>query len=302
MTDTDPLNGAGEALQPHARPNPLAWGPEETGPSGAFLDDDDGLQLIGTPGSSHVETRPRLPADFAPTDALIGLFDTVLDALAGAAECQRPTRIDLCDLSEADRAAARQILLEGEVSIVIAGDVTWQVQEAAVAGVWMVRAEATDGTIAVDRLEVCDIPDIVREQARKMGGPMKGLPSPMPAGVMNAPSILAEIAAQSNDWKPGAPNHVVSFTLLPITDQDRELIQAMLGQVPVTIMSGGFGTCRILATAVRHVWAVQFLSAMGHIILDTVEVGDVPDAAKAAPEDFVDSARRLREIVEAYLS
>jgi len=39
---------------------------------------------------------------------------------------------------------------------------------------------------------------------------------------------------------------------------------------------------------------------MGHTILDTIEVGEVPRAACAGREDFEDSAVRLGEILEAY--
>jgi hydrogenase-1 operon protein HyaF len=39
---------------------------------------------------------------------------------------------------------------------------------------------------------------------------------------------------------------------------------------------------------------------MDTIILDTLEVGDVPVSLCAADEDFQDSAERLGEILEAY--
>ena len=41
---------------------------------------------------------------------------------------------------------------------------------------------------------------------------------------------------------------------------------------------------------------------MGNTILDTLEIGRVPDAALAAAEDFEDSARRVEQLLEAYLS
>jgi hydrogenase-1 operon protein HyaF len=48
------------------------------------------------------------------------------------------------------------------------------------------------------------------------------------------------------------------------------------------------------------VWSVQFFNTMDTILLDTVEIGDVPIVACAAEEDFRDSAERLREIEDAY--
>ena len=77
-------------------------------------------------------------------------------------------------------------------------------------------------------------------------------------------------------------------------------IDAAIRQIPLVIRSEGYGSCRIFATGLRHVWAVQYLNSMGKIILDTMEVGGIPASACAAREDFEDSAGRLAEILEAY--
>jgi hydrogenase-1 operon protein HyaF len=58
----------------------------------------------------------------------------------------------------------------------------------------------------------------------------------------------------------------------------------------------------VIATTVRHVWAVQYVNAMGNTILDTLEIGRVPDAVVAASQDLEDSARRLDEILDTYLT
>ena len=66
------------------------------------------------------------------------------------------------------------------------------------------------------------------------------------------------------------------------------------------IVSRGYGTCRIQATAIHNVWSVQFFNVMDAMLLDTIEIGDVPVTAQAAEADFRDSAVRLREIEVAY--
>jgi hydrogenase-1 operon protein HyaF len=53
---------------------------------------------------------------------------------------------------------------------------------------------------------------------------------------------------------------------------------------------------------VRHVWVVQYVNGMGTTIMDTIEIGRIPDAALAAREDLEDSAERLGEILETYLT
>ncbi|MDH5173567.1 MAG: hydrogenase expression/formation protein, partial [Gammaproteobacteria bacterium] len=41
---------------------------------------------------------------------------------------------------------------------------------------------------------------------------------------------------------------------------------------------------------------------MGKTIMDTIEIGRIPDAALAARQDLEDSAGRLAEILETYLA
>ncbi len=129
-----------------------------------------------------------------------------------------------------------------------------------------------------------------------------GIPPQMPQGAMNAPSLLAELQERSRAYQPGTENHVINFTLLPITEVDTQVLTAVLGQIPLVIRSGGYGSSRVFATGLKHVWAVQYINSMGNVILDTLEVGGVPVSVLAAREDFADSAERLAEILEAFTS
>jgi hydrogenase-1 operon protein HyaF len=117
---------------------------------------------------------------------------------------------------------------------------------------------------------------------------------------MNAPAVLAEIRERAASWR-GGENHVLNFTLFPMTDADHALLINTLERADLEMTSGGFGDCRIMATRYRHVWAVQYVNAMGHTILDTVEIGALPPAARASWQDFEDSGERLAEVLEAYL-
>lgn len=310
MSEVERPNGRADAppilTEPATRANPMVW-PDEPNAEGVFVGDADELTLLGQPASSPMTATPRLPADFRPNDALVAFFKAIQTALERAAETARAgaiesARFDLAPLDAESRQAVGEILLNGEVSGVLGADPLWQIQEAVTPGVWRVRAETAAGAVLEDYIEIGDAPALVRDHAALQGGAMAPLPARLPKGVMNAAAVLEEIRAKSESWTPGQPNHVLNFTLLPLTEADQELITGLLGQTPIKLVSGGFGTCRILATAVKNVWAVQFLSAMGLTILDTVEVGDVPEAAKAGPEDFEDSAERIGEIMEAYLS
>ena len=50
----------------------------------------------------------------------------------------------------------------------------------------------------------------------------------------------------------------------------------------------------------RGVWSVQYTNTMDAVVLDTLEIGDVPAAVLAADEDFADSSMRLRDVEDAY--
>jgi hydrogenase-1 operon protein HyaF len=124
----------------------------------------------------------------------------------------------------------------------------------------------------------------------------------MPQGAMNAAALLIELQERSSHYQPGTENHVINFTLLPLTDVDAQVLTTTLGQIPLVIRSGGYGSSRVFGTGLRNVWAVQYTNGMGNVILDTLEVGGVPLAVLAAREDFEDSHERLSEILKAFTS
>ena len=64
---------------------------------------------------------------------------------------------------------------------------------------------------------------------------------------------------------------MVNLTLLPHTEEDLVWLDAALGEGSVTILSRGYGNCRVRATALPFVWRVQFFNAMDTLILDTFD-------------------------------
>ena len=126
------------------------------------------------------------------------------------------------------------------------------------------------------------------------------IPAAAPDGTMNLMPLLVEIGHRVATHDPALPNHVISFTLFPMTEADMAGLRQVLGTGPVQVVSRGYGTCRITLTGLRRVWSVQYLNSMDTVILDTLEIGGVPVAVQAADEDFADSAERLGEILAAY--
>jgi hydrogenase-1 operon protein HyaF len=176
--------------------------------------------------------------------------------------------------------------------------VTAQIEESTFAGPWRVRFTDTEGLLVGDYLEVAAIPEAVRE-AMQGAAPDLLIGAP-PEGAMNVMPVLAEIRERMAAHAPGQPPHVINFSLFPMTPEDMAFLQATLGEGPVRLVSRGYGNCRAIATAARGVWSVQHTNTMDAVVLDTLEIGDVPAVVLAAEEDFADSSVRLSEIEDAY--
>lgn len=167
------------------------------------------------------------------------------------------------------------------------------VQESVFAGVWRLNG------VGVDCIEVAPIPACVTEDAfaSRRAGILGG--TPLAQGVLNAPPLLVELCDKSGSYTPDADLHVVNLSLLPHTPEDLVWLDQALGEGTVTILSRGYGNCRVTATSLPHVWRVQFFNSMDTLILDTFEVTRVPEVAIAASEDLIDSSDRIVKVIEA---
>ncbi|PTV95492.1 hydrogenase-1 operon protein HyaF [Rhodobacter aestuarii] len=199
---------------------------------------------------------------------------------------------DLTGLDAQNRALIAETMGQGEVAMKIRGIPALMVQESVFAGVWNVAGAG------VDRIEVANVPADSLSRAFEPFRAAKGASHPRGEGVVNAPALLAELLDKSASYMGGEP-HVINLSLLPHTEQDLVWLDETAGEGAVTILSRGYGNCRITATALPHVWRVQFFNSMDALILDTFEVTTMPEVALAAREDLEDSAGRIREVLEA---
>ncbi|PCK77494.1 hydrogenase expression/formation protein [Rhizobium sophoriradicis] len=228
------------------------------------------------------------------------LLPEIVDALETQKFDQPGRLFDITDLPDDDKELITQTLGKGEVTGIAAlsNGISAEMQEAVVAGVWRICLTNDDGRLIGDYIEVASIPGAVREACSVM--PTSISHRPAPAGAMNVMPVLAEVADRVAHYRDGDPAHIITFSLLPMSPEDMTFLQETLGAGPVRLTSRGYGTCRTVATGARNVWSVQFYNAMDTIILDTLEICDIPSGAIAAEEDFRDSAARLRDIEEAY--
>jgi hydrogenase-1 operon protein HyaF len=261
--------------------------------------EDELLDFMPMPRDMRTFDAPRLPEpqDFAARQSAMRALRDALEAVQRWLQGVDVAPIALQNLPAGDRALVNQVLGEGEVAAQLAGPLAMQAQESVYAGVW--RVLVLDGDTPVgDMLEVGPFPRGIAQAARERAQAMPPLPAPLPAGTMNAPAVLEELRERAAAWQPGMPPHVVNLSLLPVTPGDSDLFEAVLGRGPVAVLSRGYGNCRIVSTGVRDIWRVTYFNSQDMIILDTLEVGSVPEVACAAREDLEDSAERLAEVLQ----
>ncbi len=258
----------------------------------------DGLAHTPFPRDLPVFTMPQVPAnaDAASIGAARRLLDRFVEQMRDGAP-----RLELVALPADVVRVLNESLGEGEVCIRIVAhngdDTEIRIQETVFAGIWREQHLKGDGSLAHDWLQACPVPPVTIERA--LGAASSHVPAvEMPHGAMNAPALMTEIREHLLRFRPDRSPHVINLTLLPLTAEDREVLDRVAPAGPVAILSRGFGNCRITSTRLCNLWRVQYFNSMQTLILNTLEVIDVPEVALAAAEDLADSRERLRELVD----
>jgi hydrogenase-1 operon protein HyaF len=262
--------------------------------------EEEDLQYLPLPAAMTTFALPVLneeadPALMAAACAVVEQLRTKMEATPLAS-----SPIPVIELQEMDTEVVRllnQTMGEGEVSISVRGSSAYRIQETVFAGVWRLHEFDADGRLVRDAIMACAIPPIVTQWAREDVSLDCTMPNKTP-GIMNALSVLTEIVGKARAYKAGDAAHVVNLTLLPMSPEDMECLPLTLGVGAVTILSRGYGNCRITSTRLPNVWWVQYFNSMDTLILNTLEVSDVPEVAQASQEDYEDSIERLGEWLE----
>lgn len=271
--------------------SPFTLPPAGFGP-GSQPDPDGELQYMTMPSGMRTYS-PHIPEaeDQAALVEAIAMLAEMAAACEIVAQGAAPVEFDLATLSPAARKVMADALGQGEVSMKIRGLPAVMVQESVFAGVWMLLAAG------LDKVEVAPVPTLALTRAHIPHRPAIGALARRIPGLANSPAILTELMDKSRSHR-GVP-HIINLSLLPHTPEDLTWLDEALGEGAVTILSRGYGNCRITATAQAQVWKVQFYNSMDTLILDTYEVTAMPEVALAAAEDLADSATRIRDVIEA---
>jgi len=265
--------------------------------------EDDGktLSYIDMPGDMWTYAPPPMPEPEAVEDLTAAResmrwLQTTLDKHRSATE---PQLANLSALDDENRELVNQILGEGEVSISFNGSFRARTQEAVLAGVWRTLYLGDDDVVIADVLEVGDAPHIVRLRDGR-DRPVDTSAEDVPDCVVNALPILVELESQCADFDGDGKPREINLTLLPLTDADVEFLDERLGRGPVDTLSRAYGKCQVTSTLTANVWWVRYYNSMGTLILNTLQVAEVPAVLCAAEEDLDDSAERLGSILAPY--
>jgi hydrogenase-1 operon protein HyaF len=269
---------------------------------GSQPSDEDGAELsyMEMPKGMRTYSMPSVPEKeaaqaFAP--ALAKLEET-LAALRKAPAAGSMRSVSLNVLDKANRDFVSELLGEGEVSIIAGAFI--QAQESVLAGVWRIYEVDEAGALINDRIEIGDFPLSVLQAAQDAAQAELHRADDASSNLMNAPAIAAELGHKLAEYPSGSAAHAVNLSLLPLSDADSGYLDQRLGSGAVTVLSRGYGNCRISSTGVKNAWRVRYFNSREIVILDTIEVVRVPEVACAAREDLEDSAGRLEEILGVY--
>jgi len=265
--------------------------------------DGQSFSYIEMPSDMARFEEPHMPEPES-VKGLVAARDAMLwlrAALAGYGAGSEPLLANLGALDDANRDLINQILGEGEVSVSYNGLVRARSQESVLAGVWRTLYFGMDEQVCYDLLEVADVPHTVRMadgNNRAVNISREGIADEF----NNALAILIELRSHSDRYEATRQPHTINLTLLPLSQAELEFLDARLGRGPVDTLSRSYGKCQIISTLTANVWWVRYYNSMGTLILNTLEVVDVPAAISAAPEDLADSATRLDSMLTPYWS
>jgi hydrogenase-1 operon protein HyaF len=267
--------------------------------AGSHVEEEE-LQYLDMPRDMRTFEMPRVP-ETGDTHALTAARDLLAEVLSQMKSWtpakDSNLRFDLRSVAPKTLGVTNEMLGDGEVSIQVSGAHQLRIQESVFTGLWRVVELDGTGVLSGDWIEVGVLPEIVAEAAR--AGSRAELPLvEIPPGAMNSPALLHELRAQIGSRHQGDPAHVLNLTLFPMTPEDHQVLECALPVGPVAIMSRGFGNCRVTSTGARDIWRVQYFNSMNTLILNTIEVVDVPEVALAADEDLADTRGRLAELID----
>ncbi len=114
--------------------------------------------------------------------------------------------------------------------------------------------------------------------------------------LMNAIPILTEVLEALKEFYKSGREHIIYINKLPITPEDRELILDVLGNGSVKInYSSKTQPAEWRETGIYGVWIGIIYDRDNKPALETIEITDFPQLARAQREDIEEAIKLLEE-------
>jgi hydrogenase-1 operon protein HyaF len=119
----------------------------------------------------------------------------------------------------------------------------------------------------------------------------------------NGRAVLREIHRMLEILVTNNEVNSIDLSSLPLSPEDRQLLEETLGEGEVTAEVNSLGPTRVLETGIPGVWWVRHYNADGEVMAEFIEVTDCPEILLTPQEDMKDGLEALHALLfEANLS
>ena len=187
-------------------------------------------------------------------------------------------------------------LSKGEIRITMGGGQI-RMEETNVPTIWRMLIGQQD------LLVVAYIPDVVLTYAARDMKDQIEEPAEKPEGLFAAPAIISELNAAAKDvdfdhFDPTMVPVAVELTRQPLSPNDKDYINKVLGEGTIEVQMQGFAKSTIRQTSVRGLWRSRILNKAGKELLDQVEATPLPPEIPSTAEDLPGAIKKMDDLIE----
>ena len=115
---------------------------------------------------------------------------------------------------------------------------------------------------------------------------------------MNAPFVLAEIAAALQNLRDKGEPRKLYLSQIPLTEEDAQYLAEFLSVGCIVIEHRALSRTVWRETGFPGVWWGEYSDAGMKVALQTIEIAQVPDLALAQTEDIAEAAERMKHLLQ----
>ncbi|GEM_PF-6906634 len=252
----------------------------------------------------------RLQDTHAVSDGMALLHD-IHYALLMFNEDSRYNQFDLCALSLHSREFIDDIIGAGEIYATLQiekGDIKHiEIQESSIPGVWRIKHINHLDKVGTDYLEVTTFPTAILSKCHALNNKEtleEQLSHDQPIDLMlqdavnhNKHALLNELNYRGKNYNSSDETFVINLTASSMNDGELEELANQLGVGQVDLYSKAYGNCQISATSCVNTWWIKYFDAQENVMLETLEIVDIPTIASSSYRDIALSAMRLKNIL-----